>query len=289
MFINLNPGTVGLDGVDFDVLVEAAPKHGFEGIDLPIRRLETTDQAKEAAAQVADAGLRWGLVPLPRDFLRAEDAEFESGLAELEARLPVIEAAGCCRAYNHIWPGSDERSPDENLAWHVDRLGRLSGLLGKAGVMLGIEFIGPRTVQQRFRHPFIRTATEAAALADAAGPNVGLVVDLFHWYTSGESLMSLSRAVSGRRVVNVHANDARTGLGRDEQQDLEREMPLATGVIDAPAVMRLLADAGYDGPVISEPFSPAKGRLGAMAPEAALAEVGASMRALFAAAGMDRR
>lgn len=287
MFANLNPGTVGLGKAAFRTLVAAAPRYEFEGIDFPTKNVRSVAEARELRRLIEDVGLRWGLFSLPCDFLRVDDERFEQGLAELETMLPWVEAAGCERAYNHVWPGSNERDWEENYAWHVERLARLNGRLLDAGVRLGIEFIGPKTLQDTFRFPFIRSASAAAALADSVGAGLGIVVDCFHWYTSGETLDQLREALAGRRVVNVHVNDATAGRSRDEQLDLERRMPLETGLVDAPGILRLLDKWGYEGPVIAEPFNPHRARFAELPVEDVLAEVGSRLATLFFAAGVD--
>ena len=281
MFINLNPETIGLGQVDFNELMALAPSLGFQGIDFPANRVGSVSEARDLRCRLADAGLRWGLCPLPCDFLSGGAAEFERGIAALVKILPVVEAAGCSRAYSHVWPGSDEREFEANFAWHVERLQRLFAVLSSVNVRLGIEFIGPKTLQATFRYPFIRTLREAASLADAVGGGLGIVVDCFHWYTSGGTLAELRSVLAGRPIVNVHVNDATAGRARDEQIDLERAMPLETGLVDAIGVLRVLRDLGYSGPVIAEPFNPNRARFSAMGPRDVLGEVGRAMRHLF--------
>ena len=288
MFINLNPDTIGLGRTDFRQLLSLAPACGFGGIDFPVASVHSAREAGRLKSMVADAGMQWGLLPLSCDFLRAGDERCGEGLAELEAVLPLAEAAGCEKAYCHVWPGSDEREFEENFAWHVDRLRRLCSLLGSAGVRLGIEFIGAKTLQDSFRFPFIRSVEGAMELIDAADCGLGIVVDCFHWYTSGATLQDLSEALAGQHVVNVHANDAAAGRARDEQLDGQRSMPLETGLVDAPGVLRALDRLGYDGPVIAEPFSPHRERFARMSPQEVLEEVGACMKKLFRTAGLAR-
>ena len=286
MFISLNPDAVALGKVGPDVLLSSAPACGFEGIDFPVHAVGSVHEARELSRRAADAGMKWGLFPLPCDFLRVDDDSFRAGLIRLQEVLPVVEAAGCSRTYNHVWPGSDDRDYDRNLAWHIVRLRELASVLSERGIRLGIEFIGPKTLRDTFRYPFIRSLEEALSLIDAVDCDLGLVLDCFHWYTSGGTLRDLESALAGRPVVNVHVNDATAGRTRDEQQDLERRMPLETGLIDATAVLRVLDRLGYDGPVIAEPFNPHRARYAGMPPQEVLAEVGSVMKALFAAAGV---
>jgi sugar phosphate isomerase/epimerase len=281
MYINLCPETVGIDGLSLQERIDLAVRHGFEGVDLPADELSSMDDAERAAEAIAAAGLRWGLFWLPADFL-AERAEYEEGMELLAELAPRVACAGCTRTYAHIWPGSHDMPYSENMGWHVRRLRPLAATLSEHGISLGLEFIGPKTLRAPFRYPFVHTLAQAAELADTVHPATGIVVDCFHWYTSGGTLQDLRRHLRAEQVVNVHANDARAGRQRDEQIDMEREMPLATGIIDAPGVLRVLDEMGYDGPLIAEPFQPALGRLRQLAPDDAAAEVIAVMRALVA-------
>ena len=91
---------------------------------------------------------------------------------------------------------------------------------------------------------------------------------------------------SGDRVAGVHVNDAKKGRSRDEQQDMERELPLATGIIDSVSVVKTLSGLGYDGPVTVEPFEPAAGRLQSMPLDEALRTVAESAHEVLILAGV---
>jgi sugar phosphate isomerase/epimerase len=287
MYINLNPGAVGIRDIEFVSLLKAASAAGFEGISFPAREVTSPLQARELAKRLQDAGMRWGLFDLPCDFLRVDVDAFECGMRELERLLPIVEAAQCTRAYNHVWPGSDERDYAANMDWHVGRLCRLCKTLGQAGVTLGIEFIGPKTLQDTFAFPFIRSAAGARDLIQNVDAGLGIVVDCFHWFTSGASLQDLDAALQGLDVVSVHANDAFAGRTRDEQLDGERAMPMASGIVDAPGVLRLLDRRRCDCPVFAEPFNPSRARFEELPITEVLSEVGGSMKRLFRAAGIN--
>src|SRR5260370_41986165 len=109
-------------------------------------------------------------------------------------------------------------------------------------------------------------------------PNLGFVLDSWHWYTAGEKEADLL-TLSNQQIVSVDLNDAPAGVPVDEQIDNKRELPLATGVIDVSAFLNALARLGYDGPVRAEPFNAA---LRAMPPEQALAVTIGSMKKAFA-------
>ena len=79
--------------------------------------------------------------------------------------------------------------------------------------------------------------------------------------------------------MSVDLNDAPIGIAVDEQIDNRRELPAATGVIDAKAFLGALKEIGYDGPVRAEPFNDAVRR---MTPPDALAATIASLKRAFA-------
>jgi sugar phosphate isomerase/epimerase len=286
MYANLNPNAVGIRTASFEQLAELAARCGFGGVDVPLAALEDDRSADAAGAVLRRLGLRGGLFPLPANFFSTQQ-EFDSGLARLSVIAPRAARIGVVRTYDHIWSGSNDLVFAENWPWHVERLKVLVEMLGRHGIRMGIEFLGPKTLQDGFAHPFIRTLEQAIELTDAVGAGLGIVLDTFHWYCSGGTLDQLRSRLDGRRIVNVHLNDARADRQRDEQLDMERAMPLETGVIDAAAVVRVLHEKGYDGPVIVEPFQPAAGRFSKLPSGDAASQVAASLRELFDRAGIS--
>ena len=281
MFLNLCPETIGIYRQPFTVLLALAQTHGFGGLDVPNDVLQSAEQASAAGMAVTAAGLQWGLCWLPCDIMSGDARNYHAGMRTVRRWLPQVALTGCRRTYLHLWPGSDTQAYRANFRRHVNRLRPLVELLGEYGVTLGLEFIGPRTLRERFRFPFIHTLEATLELADACGPSTGMVLDFFHWYTSGGTLEELRRLLPIDRIVNVHANDAVAGRPRDEQLDLERAMPLATGVIDTAPLIAWLRENQYAGPLIAEPFDPSRQRFSTMPPDAVAREVGKSLRRLL--------
>ena len=164
-----------------------------------------------------------------------------------------MAAIGCLRAIQVIFPGDDEREFDENWRFHVARLGPVAAILAEHGCALGLEFIGPKTLRDTRRHPFVHTLDGALELGAAFGPNVGLLLDCWHWYTAHDTLERL-RALRPEQIVHVHINDAPLDIPIDEQIDNRRALPGETGVIDIVGFLGALHAIGYDGPVTAEPF-----------------------------------
>ena len=68
-------------------------------------------------------------------------------------------------------------------------------------------------------------------LAAACGTgNVGLLLDAWHLYTSGGAVADMDK-ISNADIVNVHVNDAPTGLSMAEYNDHDRRLPTETGVL----------------------------------------------------------
>lgn len=179
MYIDLCPGTVGIPKLPADELIDLASRHRYDGVDLPLKQIATTDEAHRARDLLERAGLRWGLfwMPFGSD---ASREEYEAGMARLAAMAPLAAAAGGGRTYNHIWPGHDELDYTANFQFHLERIKPVVDLLRRHGITYGIEFIGPRTKRALHRYPFIHRIGQALELIDAVGEGCGLVLDTFH-------------------------------------------------------------------------------------------------------------
>jgi sugar phosphate isomerase/epimerase len=248
-------GALGLSA-DLPTAVDLAARHGFGGVDPDLAYLSglgDRSAVTDFAAGVRDRGLRWGIGGLPIN-LTAPPAEFAQQLAELPAKLDVLAAAGVTSVGTWLRPMHDDLPYRRNWVLHVGRLSLVAGLLADAGLRLGLEYIGPKTFWSTERFPFVHSIGEALELiADTSAPNIGLILDSYHWYTAGETVVDLV-GLTDADIVSADINDARDDRQRDEQQDLDRRLPGSTGVIDLDGFMTALRAADYDGPVKVEPF-----------------------------------
>lgn len=255
MFASLNPGHIGVKASLREGLA-LAERHGFGGYDASLPQLheEVAEHGPAAVRELFQRhGLRVGAWNLPFMPYRVSEAELRQGLEKLAPMVRSAAAVGAVRAAMWIMPGDDERPFDENFAFHVERFRPVARLLADHGVRLGLEFVGPEATLRKFRHPFVRSLAGTIELAQAIGPNCGLLLDAWHWHCVGgtrEELGVLTRDL----LVHVHVDDAPAGVPRNELIDNRRKLPCTTGVIDIDGFMGALADAGYDGPVTAEPF-----------------------------------
>lgn len=289
MYTNLNPRTMGLNHHSYEKLLEAVHKYGFGGIEVPAHGFGSEEKAKEAGQILESYGMKWGLMMAPCDMFLAGDKEFDDALDQWDRWLSRARAAGCTRAYNHFWPGADERGYEENFEWHHKRLKKIYHIMKKNGFQYGLEFMGARTVCSRFKYPFIRTISGTMALADSVSHEIGFVFDCIHWYTSGAKMDDLYLYLNHMdRVVNLHLDDAYPGRGPDEQIDRERAMPNQSGIVDSTEIVRLFHERGYEGPVIVEPMAPATLRFESMELEKAVQEASLCLNGILQEAGVFR-
>ncbi|HYO07754.1 MAG TPA: sugar phosphate isomerase/epimerase family protein [Tepidisphaeraceae bacterium] len=285
MYKTLSPGAIGVTVGGLHEGLVAAKIGGFDGLEVSAGALADEVElhgADKVKRLFAEHGIRPAAFPLPTDWRNGEQA-WERDLALLPRLARAAAAVGITRTFTWILPGSNDRPADLNRAFHVGRFEPIARILEDQGVSLGLEFIGPKTLRDSFAHPFIHTMDDMLSMARQIGPNVGVLLDCWHWYTSVGTLEDIRR-LRPRDVVYVHVNDAPAGVAVDEQVDNVRDLPGATGVIDITGFLRALERIGYDGPVTPEPF---KKDLAALPnDEARLRAVGASMDKIFRGAGI---
>lgn len=275
MYANLSPGAIGIR-TDLAGTLDLAARHGWAGADLPAAaaaQLAAEQSPERVAELVAAAGVRLGGWGLPLEWR----APYGRGaLHELDAQAALAARLGCTRAYTWVMPGSDERPFRENFAFHVAQLRPAAEVLAAHGCRLGLEFIGPRTLRAPLRYGFIYSAEAMLGLAEAIGPNAGLLLDCYHWYTAAGAPCDIAALRAGD-IVYVHVNDAPADTPLDAQLDQVRCLPGATGVIDIAGFLGALRAIGYDGPVTPEPFDRA---LAELPPDQASASARAAMQAI---------
>ncbi len=273
MYKCLNPGAVGVK-LAWEACLPLARENGFEGIDIKIDPKVPISFYRDALQK---NGLKPGGIGLP---VRVGDDEntFNKKIDSLNDLAKSAQAIGVSRFNTWILSFSDELEWEDNFRLHVDRLGSAASILADYDCRLGLEFLGPKTLRDGHRYDFVHTMEQMLELAAAVGPNVGLLLDAWHWHTSEGTVADL-RALKNSDVVYVHVNDAPAGVPMDEYQDQVRCLPGETGVIDLRQFMGTLKEIGYDGPVGPEPFLP---ELGTMPPTEALATVGQAMNRLWA-------
>jgi sugar phosphate isomerase/epimerase len=284
MYKALNPGAIGVQATTLHEAIAAAQQGGFEAVEFNVREVaDLVDQhgAEYVKGLFAEANLKPAGWSVGIDW--RSQTKWQQGLNDLSRLAAAAAVIGCPRALSGVLPGSNDYAFDENYRLHVERFTPIARILADNGCWLGLEFISPKTLRASLRYPFLYTMGEVLNLGAKIGSNVGVLLDIWHWYTSYGTLDEI-RALRPEQVVYVHVNDAPAGIHVDEQIDSVRDLPGATGVLDIVGFLHELRDIGYDGPVTPEPFKKELKDLPSDAER--LSVVNAAMDTIFQQAGI---
>ncbi|MCI0372092.1 MAG: sugar phosphate isomerase/epimerase, partial [candidate division NC10 bacterium] len=123
----------------------------------------------------------------------------------------------------------------------------LGGIAARHGVRVALEFLG-------FADCSVNTLEACWRVVKRVNrPNVGLVLDTFHFYAGNSSLRSVA-ALDPRKLFMVHLNDVMPGP-RARLHDARRLYP-GDGVLPLASILRALRAVGYAGPFSVEIFQP---------------------------------
>lgn len=263
----LNPGTAWLP--EPEEFVRLAARSGFSCVEAgadhwaewarrrPVEWIREFCQAE--GCLIGHAGLFVNF--------REDEVAFEMDLARLPAVCAVNRNLGVRSMSTWIRP-SCAAAPEDYRLMHVLRLRRVAAVLKEHGMRLGLEFVGPKTSRAE-GNPFIHDMRGMLSLCADIDPEVcGLLLDSYHWYTSGATVEDIT-SLKSRQVVHVHINDAYPGPV-DSLLDMKRLLP-GDGVIDLGGFLRGLEEIGYTGPVSVETFDE---RLRELGPQEAAMQAG---------------
>ena len=159
----------------------------------------------------------------------------------------VAEAIGCETILVVPSPRPKRVSDGAIERESVRVLRELSRLAKPHGVRLAYEFLG-------FADCTVNSLAQCAAIVEkVARPNVGLVLDTFHFFAGGSTLASI-RAVDPRHIFMVHLNDVERAPRR-KMHDALRLYP-GKGIIPLRGILRELRGIGYTGQMSVEIFRP---------------------------------
>jgi sugar phosphate isomerase/epimerase len=285
MYKNLSAEALGVSGRQGEI-IELALSHGFRGIDLDL--LDFAQQVERSGAAharrlIESAKLRLGGFRLPVAW-EVDDAGFRTELEKLGKLAATAATAGCQRTWITLAPASDERPFHENFEFHRRRLGALGEALAPHGIRLGLDFVAPAQARQDHAFEFLHTLDALSMLVDLVpAANVGLVVNAWQIYASGGDLAKL-RKLGKDRIVYVLLADAPSNVAPAELTDEARLLPGESGTPDSAALLALLAELGYDGPVSAWPHRSA---LGGKGREATVKLAAEALDRLWKAAGLS--
>jgi sugar phosphate isomerase/epimerase len=281
MQLHLSCGALGIQASQREA-IDLAAAHGFDAVDADGKYLNTLPDSalSELSAYMREKKIVWAMAGLPVEF-RRDDAVFSSGMAQFPAYVRGLQRAGVRKVTTYVLPRSDSLPYLANFKLHAARLRAIAGALNDQEIQFGIEYVAPKTLWTTGRYPFVHTMAEMRELiAEIHEPNVGMVLDSWHWYHAGDTAADIA-ALPASAVISIDLNDAPAGVPKDQMVDNRRELPAATGVIDIRAFVGALESIGFHGPIRAEPFNEAVRRM--PPPEAAEAAAAALRKALVGA------
>lgn len=254
MYKNLSPSAIGILGRQSE-LVEIALTHRFQGLEVDIADLIRRAQASsvaQACRYLCSAPIKIGGFELPIRW-NEEEKIFQEDISKIGILLDICRTLHADRCYTAIRPTSDTRPFHENFQFHVHRLQKVADALAPAGVKLGLILTPTAAERADGGFQFIYQVDPLLLLVQTIQrPNVGLLLDVWSWWVGGGDLEKL-RALRGEQVVSVRLADLPAGVEPAAATEQQRLMP-GEGVIDTAAVLALLDELGFTGPVALAPY-----------------------------------
>jgi 2-keto-myo-inositol isomerase len=248
MKLSLNGATTMKADLATDVRVAAGA--GFDGLEIWAAKLRDY-LASHTSAELRSLLDEHGIEPYSINSI--EHVTFRDGAgkeiveAECEELCHIAHNIGCpyVVAVPGLLPEGAARADviGESVTW----LSRLGGRAQCHDVGIAFEFLG----QPGCSVQTLELADEI--VRQVARPNVGLVIDSFHFYAGGSTIESIA-ALDADRLFIFHINDAED-RPRGQLEDRHRLLP-GLGILPLEEIVAALHRIGYDGVASVEIFRP---------------------------------
>ena len=253
MYVSLNGTLVNKPNqpLPWQDFVRLAGKVGYGGVDVNLGAARK-DGVDATRALLAEAKVKPAIANLPVQFAAADEAVFQEGLKGLDEQAKFAAAIGLERMMAVLSPGSPVPKAERHT-FIKQRLTPVAEVLAKSNIRLGLEVLGVLQFRTppRSAHEYIFTLPETVALAKELGPNIGVVLDIWHWHHSGGTVADIL-ATPSSRIVHIHISDAKA-QPPEEVRDNGRLMP-GEGIIDGTGFFQALKKIGYEGGISPEPL-----------------------------------
>jgi sugar phosphate isomerase/epimerase len=247
MYISLNSTLTG-GKVGWPEFTRLAAKTGYGGVDVSLQAA-MKEGVEATRTLLSGLRLRASYCSLPVTATRDEDA-FRKSMEGLDEAAKFAAAIGCHRM-TFIMPAGSETPKDELWKTLKARFTAVGAVLARHSVRLGFEFRASLQLRSASPYEFIWRMNEMLQFASECGPNMGLLLDSWHWYHSGASVDDILKAGKSR-IVTVHVSDS-AKMAPQDVRDNQRLLP-GEGVIDLVAFLKALKEIGYEDGVSPEPF-----------------------------------
>ncbi len=246
MKLAINGATIMHSPLDADV--EIAAECGYQALEVWAGKLDTYTKERsleQLATKMRNLKIQPWCINSIEDITFRDSAGRKALLAQLERTCEVARAIGAPSIV--VVPGRRDNGFDrrKSISDAVDVLRAMSDVAGE--ISLAFEFLGKPGCSV----PTVDMATKIVTAVDR--PNVGMVIDTFHFYAGGSRLDDLARVPIDKLLV-VHLNGCED-LPRSELTDAHRLYP-GEGAIPIVPILRELRTRGFDGVCSIEIFRP---------------------------------
>jgi 2-keto-myo-inositol isomerase len=235
---------------DLDTDIRAASESGFQCLEIWASKLRAFLK-QHSASDLNDRFKTNNIKPYSINSIERitfrDAAGHQSLLSECEELCWIAEQIGC--PYVVVVPSPLPAGIDRSSVIDESRrvLSELSTIAAKHNVGLAFEFLGQPDCS-------VQTLSLANEIVIEVGrPNIGLVIDSFHFYAGGSTLESISN-LNPSRLFIFHINDAED-LPREQLEDRHRLLP-GLGILPLKQIADALRNIGYDGVASVEIFRP---------------------------------
>jgi 2-keto-myo-inositol isomerase len=248
MKIALNGATTMRADLITDIL--AARDAGYDCIEIwaaKLREFLKKSTVAHLRRLLEDADLEpWSINSIEHITFRNEE-DYARIKAECEELCAVAQAIDC--PFVVVVPGKmpENATRDQIITESIRVLNDLADIAAKHDVSLAFEFLG----QEDCSVQTLELCNEIVELTNR--PNVGLVIDTFHFYAGGSTFESIEKVEPGNICI-FHINDAEN-LPAEKLTDAHRLYP-GEGILPIREIKRGLDKIGYDRVVSIEIFRP---------------------------------
>ncbi len=229
--------------VSFSDVVDIAAASGFGGISLwyslydEARKSGLSDEELKAMANQKNVQ-----IPMIEAVTQWLTGDLDAANAEMDRLFKAGRALGATSACT-VFLGPVIPKMEET----VERFGLACDRARSYGIALALEFLPWSGI------PDLATAWEIVRRADRS--NGGILLDSWHWYRSGPD-EKLLRAIPGDKILCLQLNDAPEQAEENAMlETMHRRLLLGEGDIDLTALLTLLEEIGFQGPVAMEVFN----------------------------------
>lgn len=231
--------------------LEAARQAGFDLLEIWAAKLRTFLKTN-AISDLKNLFVESCVPPLSINSIEhitfRNAADYAKIKEECEELSSIASELGC--PYLVVVPGKTPAkapSREEIVQESVQVLSELGAIAEKHGVALAFEFLGQADCS-------VQTLDLAAEVVEAlALPNIGLVIDSFHFYAGGSTIEMIDE-LDPEQLFIFHVNDAEN-LPREQLQDSHRLLP-GLGILPLREMLKAFRRIGYDRVASVEIFRP---------------------------------